>query len=151
MRFEIHKSTAVYAIVLILTLSVVYSLDVNNAATGLAISTAKDLDMKINSISPAVPKYMDKRITVTFTATGSETTGMKNIFFRFALEYPRGKKIGYTAFIPSSTLQKGPVSKTFLWSLDQRGTYKLTASVDPNNSIKEANEQNNQDSVIFKV
>lgn len=151
MTFGIHKTTTVHVIVLILALSVVYSLDVNKAATGFAVSQDKDVDIKINSISPAVPKYMDKRITVTFTSKGSETTELKSIFFRFTLQYPGGKKVGYTAFIPSTTLQKGPVSKTFLWSLDQKGTYQLIAEVDPNNSIKETNEKNNKDSVIFKI
>ena len=148
MSFQIHKTTAVYGIVLIIAATIAYS--TGSHGTGFAVNTGPDIDVKINSISPATPKFFDKRITLNFAAKGAETTSAKLVFFKFNLEYPSKKNVAYTAFMPAAWL-KGNATKTFMWNLDQRGTYKLTVTADPSNSIKETNEQNNMDSIIFKV
>ncbi|GEM_PF-3998979 len=148
MSFQIHKTTAVYGIVLIIAATIVYS--TGSSGTGFVVNAGPDIDVKINSISPAAPKFLDKRITVNFASSGAQTTSAKTILYKFNLEYPSKKNVAYTAYMPAALL-KGNVTKTFMWNLDQRGTYKLTVTADPSNSIKETNEQNNQDSIIFKI
>jgi CARDB len=143
----IDKHFAVYGIVLILTLSIAFSLDINKP-TGLATVGKNDLAVKINSIQPNLPSYMDQ-LTVDFTASGS--TNMATIFLKFDLAYPDGILVSYTKSIRSEDLENGIMRITLPSTLDQKGAYHLYVSIDPYNNIAENNEHNNKDEIIFKT
>lgn len=151
MASEAHRLTAIYGIVLIIAAVTAYSVDRSAASTSTTgyAALGPDIEVKINSISPAVPKYLDKRITVNFAAKGAESTGVRNVLYVFTLAYPSGKKIGYTAYL--APVSQKSASKQFLWNLDQRGTYKLSLVADPHNNIREASETNNRDEIIFRI
>lgn len=121
----------------------------------LALAPAYAVDLAISADSyatsglftnPLIPGEKDLvTITVRATVEGEMPTG---IAADVKIIAPDG---GARHFPVELTPEEGQATGTFQWKAWQNGLYRVVATLDPDNAIAEANEQNNSASLDLPV
>ncbi len=141
-----HRSNAVYAIALIVALSLAFSLGANSGATGFVVGNSREISVRITGLEQP---QLGERLELTFSANGIREN--ERVFFSFMLMYPDGKRSTQIEEFSGRLFLAGPITVGLPWKPDKTGLYKLTVTADPGGRIPGSGGQDSRDEIIFRI